>query len=140
MTFRHRITLVVVLFILGALIALLHWNAEIHHYYWIYAWYDVMMHGLGGVWVGLLIAWGVAAARCRWPLLFRGVDVFSIIIIATLIIGIFWEVYEVLVGANVWQPQNIIFDTIQDMLMDATGATIAFIVLTTAHFFSNPYE
>lgn len=86
-----------------------------------------MMHFLGGLFVGLSALWFFFTSgytqlslRVRNIVLVAG---FSIILI-----GIGWEIFEILAGIP--REDNFITDTITDLTMDALGTSIAVIIFT----------
>jgi len=97
----------------------------LQYYFW---WYDIMLHFLGGLWVALAFQW-YAQAQKRLVLILPT-------ILVVLIVGIGWEVFEILVGAS--REDNFMFDTSLDMLMDTIGgivgyATAAYLLARGAH-------
>lgn len=97
--------------ILGAL----HFIAEAFYFYWILWWYDIMMHMLAGFSGGLLVVWFFRPASTFKSIL--------ITVVCVMIVGIIWEVFEYVYGLtqtiDYWQ------DTILDLILDGTGATLA---------------
>lgn len=81
--------------------------------YWRYVWFDLPMHFLGGFTIGALT---IAFLMRYRPLIFLGV-LFAI--------AIGWEIFEVVIGSPM--EANYVFDTSLDLLMDALGATAAYI-------------
>ncbi len=109
------------------LVAVLHIIAIEFYLYWFYSWFDSMMHFLGGLFVGLSALWFFFTSgytqlslRVRNIVLVAG---FSIILI-----GIGWEIFEILAGIP--REDNFITDTITDLTMDALGTSIAVIIFT----------
>ena len=107
-------------FALIILIALLHYLALDRAYYWTIAWYDIMMHFLGGLWVALAVLWVARTERiaflvsCRW----------KSILAAVLVVGILWEVYELLFGLTFVSDPEYWGDTTLDLVMDLIGGAI----------------
>ncbi len=115
--------LVLLIFIAALAVALFALNriALDNYYYWLYWWYDIMMHFLGGCIVGGLAAW--AALRRDESLSLRQTLIFTLASIV--VIGVGWELFEYFTGQYVGQ-QGIVLDTTLDLVMDTLGA------LTTA--------
>jgi hypothetical protein len=114
-----RTAFLIALAALAAVIFVLNKVASDHFYYWIYWWYDLMMHFLGGCLIGGLAAWGVVYVR---PTI-SPQRALSAIVIAIAAVGIGWEVFEYLTGQYVGQAA-IVMDTATDLLMDLLGALI----------------
>lgn len=93
------------------LIAVLHLSALALSLYWLYPWFDVLLHFLGGVWVFLALVW--LAERFRVP--YRVFLVF----LGVLFVGVGWEVFELLAGIP--REANFVLDTSIDLLMDSLG-------------------
>lgn len=114
-------------------------NALAHYFSWYYhfLWLDKPMHFLGGFWVagvGLWFWYGRTGHSIPAPEhLFR--EFLTIALIATLAVGLLWEVYEYsvhLIMGSVWSPA----DTVGDVVFDILGALLAGLV---AFFRSRSY-
>jgi hypothetical protein len=97
---------------LSALLAVLNQVAITEHLYWKYVWFDVPMHFLGGLVLGLFAVGLLGKFR---PLLFIGF---------VLVLSVLWEVLEYYFGVP--REANYAFDTALDLLMDALGALVAY--------------
>ena len=95
-------------------LAVTHYVALTEYLYWTYRWLDVPMHLLGGFALGsLLIAF-----------LFRFRPGYYLVGMVLVAVG--WEVFEALLGLP--QPTDYVFDTASDVLNDAIGASIAYVL------------
>lgn len=118
-------------FALLGLIFLLNSWALSEFLYWRIWWFDILMHILGGFFVGSSALWFYFEVS---PLSegsrFGGLSAFTVALVSVLIIGIGWEVYEFLADRilqisfdleefSIMQPGVI--DTIGDMLSDILG-------------------
>lgn len=99
-------------FYLIAVIALMHLTGLSLFLYWVFWWYDIVVHFLGGVWVALAGYWA-SALILRVP---RSWEIIALVVG----IGICWEVFEVLAGVP--REDNYAIDTIFDLCMDFGGA------------------
>ena len=99
--------------LLSILLLTLHLLALAHYWYWVYWWFDVMMHLLGGVTLGVFF---VALSRTPRPLLY-------LVLTAVCFVG--WEVIEYVGGISRNEP-NFTFDTAHDLLDDVLGATAVY--------------
>ncbi|MCB9805689.1 hypothetical protein H6775_00850 [Candidatus Nomurabacteria bacterium] len=107
------------------LVAILHKIALVLFLYWTVDWFDILMHGLGGLSLGFLFLFIFYTSG------FSNLDqshffyVFFITIGSVLIVGLIWELWEVFVGlTDVLKDQ---LDTISDIVMDMVGATLSFL-------------
>jgi hypothetical protein len=130
-----RQPLFIFLFFLLFLMAVLHITATMLFFYWIYPWFDNMMHFLGGLLVGLTGLWLVFQSGylpSGWmrysPTLIVGVGI--------VIVGVGWEVFEYLTGISL--QQSFVADTISDLLMDGLGAIVGY--LSFIHLYGHSYE
>ncbi len=110
-----RFRLLIASFIFAIILALLEQVALADFLYWHYVWFDTVMHFIGGLTIGTLVS----------ALLTRFRPVFYIIGVLVLAVG--WEVFEFYLGSNI-HSRNFFFDTSVDLLMDAIGATVAYIL------------
>lgn len=124
----------IILGLLGGII-LFHIVAIYKFWYWSYAWLDVPMHFLGGVWVALFFAWfservqriGFSYARAN----FYGGFLMTLSFVA--LFGIGWEFYEFLYDVFLSRSRNYEFllqlgaaDTISDLFFDLLGGAVGF--------------
>jgi hypothetical protein len=113
--------------ILVCIIFAMHVTAIFLHLYWTLWWYDIILHFLGGAFIGFLILWlrfssgyfGAQLKSSETSLLF-------FVLIVTLAIGIGWEVFERLLG-NTWSIEGYYLDTALDIMFDLLGSISAFL-------------
>lgn len=107
-------------------LALIHIASLQFFLYWKYLWLDIPVHFLGGVTVAFGVALCMYNRTCPIPLL-RGIMGY---IITVLIIGITWEVFEILAKFSV-VDEYFFTDTVVDLCMDVLGGIVGYgIVLT----------
>lgn len=111
--------------IAAIVVFLLHMTAMYLHLYWTIIWFDLVVHALGGLWVALTLLWLVFHSNYERLHVFRGLGVFLVAIIGTLAVGIVWEFFELATDTAV-SPEIYRIDTALDLLMDTTGALIAY--------------
>jgi hypothetical protein len=84
------------LFAVIIIIAVLHGFAAYFHLYWQLAWFDRVLHPLGGLWIGLVTMYLLS-------LKVRAINKGAILIIclvAALVIGGLWEIFELAIGVT----------------------------------------
>lgn len=91
-----------------------------HKFHWYFSvWYfDMLMHFLGGFWVALMLIW-IWSGRASFPKLSAN-PVFKILS-GVLIIGILWEIFELMVNNTIAQNPFDILDTLSDIFFDLAG-------------------
>lgn len=110
-------------------ITALHVAALYFFWYWSIWWYDILMHTLGGVWVGGVALFLFSTDRfsgfpTRVPL-FQYILPFLIVVA----VGFLWESYEFSVDTLIApDPQNDLLDTVADMGADVVGALLASLI------------
>ncbi len=100
--------------VLSALLACMEVYALTNYLFWRYVWFDVPMHFLGGATVGVFLVGLLLHFRPRLYLL------------GVVLVSLGWEVFEYLSGFP--RESNFVFDTTLDLLMDALGATLVYVV------------
>lgn len=112
--------LAVILYIIAAL----NFLADYFHLYYILWWFDILMHFLGGFWVGGMVLWfyffnirinkkfSVSNRTGKLLLYFA----------AVLAVSVVWELFEFSLDTFVVSRTNDIMDTLSDLFMDALGA------------------
>jgi hypothetical protein len=107
---------------LGGLIAYLQHLALAESLYWRFWWMDIIMHGLGGLLVGAVVAYAI---RYRFPALLP--RAYALVILAIVLVGVSWEVFEYLY--RIYDARNYPLDTSIDLVMDLLGALLGAFVL-----------
>lgn len=109
---------------LALLVALLQALATAYFLYWEFWWYDVMMHFLGGAFIGASYLW---ALYFELPLHSHvRIPVFISAFVVVLGVGIAWEIFEYLTDS--YAALNYTLDTSLDLLMDMAGMMAAYLV------------
>lgn len=106
----------------GLLIAILHRGAITSSWYWQYWWMDVIMHFLGGLFVGLVALWFFYAVLKKPPVSFR---MFGLVLGFVLLISVGWEIFEY--AAGVFILEDPFPDTFHDLILDTFGGVVAYV-------------
>lgn len=103
---------------LGILISLLNYLAIQLFLYWTTDWFDILMHFLGGLLIGLIVI-SVIKRFAEGDNLNKNLLYLSVIL-GVLVVGLGWELWEIFVGfTDVITDQT---DTILDLIMDLIGS------------------
>lgn len=120
----YRKTLLWGIVVTGLLVAAFQALATPFSLYWVYHWFDIPMHFLGGMFVAFLALWSAHGASERgisftsYP--YRRLSAMLLfVVLAALIVGIAWELFEVVTGMP--RELNYQFDTALDLLLDVFG-------------------
>ncbi|HMO78978.1 MAG TPA: hypothetical protein PJ997_02235 [Candidatus Paceibacterota bacterium] len=120
----HHKTLFKEIFSLSIIVAVLHYVATIYSFYWSVDWFDIMMHFLGGLLMGLIAFWiFFTSEKINYPK-DNSLVIFFTVVGFTLIIGLSWELWEIFVGFT--DVDLDMGDTILDIIMDVIGAIAAY--------------
>lgn len=120
-----RDTFFITIFFALLAVAVIHISGNIFFLYFKIWWLDAINHFLGGFWVGGIILWGY---KYLFPFFLKNTSrvwVVALAVFGTLIIGLWWEIYEVLIGSVILPSEEYFSDTISDLLLDMTGALCA---------------
>ena len=105
-------------------------NTLAQKFYWYYSiWYfDMIMHFLGGLWLGLVFVWLFLVKKAVSQNISSLVDLKLItkILLGVLIIGVFWEIFEFIFNNILAGTSFDSLDTISDIFCDLTGG--AFVI------------
>lgn len=104
--------------VLIILIFSLNYIANFFHWYSSLWWFDMLMHFLGGFWLGLVMLWIFAPTNMS----FRSV---LFVFWGALIVGIGWEFFEFFVNENIAQNFFDMRDTASDIFFDLSGAFVS---------------
>jgi hypothetical protein len=112
-------------FIVLILVAVLNYLGSIFNLYWVYRWYDIPMHILGGLWVALF-SLSIFAYFCKnISIVNYRKKVFGIVFIILLFITISWEIFELWGGITFLGDRGYWIDSSADILNAYLGGTIA---------------
>ncbi|MFA5103551.1 MAG: hypothetical protein WC525_10430 [Candidatus Thermoplasmatota archaeon] len=109
-------------------LAIAHGIATAFFLYWKYIWLDVPMHLLGGITVVL----GIASLPSFHITLLKRHETLVTSIVAVLIVGILWELFEVATGVP-FTRESYVFDTSLDLLMDVFGGAVGYGIVKGIH-------
>lgn len=101
--------------------------ATYFYWYWRIWWFDMPMHFLGGLWVGLSMLWlFFLSGRFSNKGEQSTKTIFAVGILSVLTVAIVWEVFEYVVQLLFpsGTPYDIL-DTLSDIFWGITGGTIA---------------
>lgn len=120
-TFTRRLqALLLNLFVLSLMI-ILHSIALSGGLYWIYWWFDVLTHSLGGFSAGLFFS-TIYSGRFVWFFMFPILGIFII-----------WEFFEFFIGkVNILSYEQYIFDTIIDISIASLLACVAIYMISSS--------
>ncbi|HET8574981.1 MAG TPA: hypothetical protein VFM02_02285 [Candidatus Paceibacterota bacterium] len=133
-------TYLLLLFWLLVFIGVVNFFAMEVHLYWDFPWFDMPMHFLGGLWSGSIGLWffllrlpeeSRIEKTKQGPRRVHQSGIFSVLatgILSGLLIGVLWEVFELLLYLYQIMPvggANNILDTLGDLFFDTVGAFVA---------------
>jgi len=89
-------------------------------FYWYSSiWYlDMLIHFLGGLWLGLALVWLFRIKEISFKSIFY-------LILGVLLIGVLWEIFEIIIDETITGNSFNILDTISDILFDLAGGSLA---------------
>lgn len=91
-------------------------------WYWRIPWLDMPMHFLGGLWVGSTALWFVF---WRKKMAHRYGAAYAVALIAVVVVGGLWEVFEFSIDTLTFSSQNSVVDTASDLFFDILGGGAA---------------
>ena len=104
-------SLVIFIFFVNYLAMKFYWYSSI----W---WFDMPMHFLGGLWLGLVFIWLFWGQEFDARLILK-------ILAGVLVIGVLWEIFEVIVNNLTIKDTFNTLDTLSDIFFDLAGGTFA---------------
>ncbi|MBX4210769.1 hypothetical protein KW783_02230 [Candidatus Parcubacteria bacterium] len=115
--------ILVPLILLSVAIGVLHTTAITYFLYWKFWWFDMLVHFLAGMWVGILVImiayiFGLFSRDVR-P---TGKRLFVVTLFSALMIGLVWEFFELNVGLTFLTMKGYVPDTLTDVWFDCLGA------------------
>lgn len=107
------------------LIAILNYYAFQFFWYWKFWWFDMIMHTLGGIWVGSFALWFYFFRKPTDDPSPSKAFIFSISLAAISIIGVVWELFEFSVDKFITLSRHDPVDTASDLFFDVLGSIFA---------------
>ncbi len=92
--------------------------------YWVLWWYDVVMHFLGGFWIGLIIY--ILFLYGEKENFSSRVNLLLAVIMGIFLVGVMWEWFELEKGLASFETEDYFVDTIIDLIVDLLGALSAY--------------
>ncbi len=89
------------------------------HWYYSISWFDMLMHFLGGVWLGFFFLYVFFSKDSFFKR-------FLVIILCALLVGVLWEVFEFYLNTISTEFFNI-SDTLSDLCFDLAGSLFSFL-------------
>lgn len=112
-------------FALVIIVGFLNYIAHTFNLYWEVWWFDVLMHFLGGFWVGTFALYVLSIVYKS-----RQIDrknVFIFVILSTLVVGVGWEIFEFYFDTNFFVNRTeAVIDTSSDLVLDLLGGFLAY--------------
>lgn len=89
-------------------------------FYWYYSvwWFDMPMHILGGFWLGLVFIWFLKPKDLSFNTVAK-------IILWALVVGLFWEIFEIFAFNFITGTPFNALDTLSDICFDLVGSGIS---------------
>jgi len=113
--FKQLAILVFFIFILNFLAGKFYWYSEI----W---WFDMPMHFMGGLWLGLSFIWLFSS---------KNISTKSIVsvMLCVLVVGVAWELFELYFVNHIAENPFNLLDTLSDLFFDLAGGSLALVYL-----------
>lgn len=108
---KRLIFLILLLFVINFFANKLYWYSSIWYF-------DMIMHFLGGFWIGLLYIYFHNKESVSLRFVFK-------ILLFTFLIGVGWEIFEILVNDVIAQNPFNTLDTFSDLFFDLAGGGIS---------------
>lgn len=118
--FPFSITILIILIVL-------HLTGSYFSWYWVFDWYDILVHIISGLWVASLLLWLAVCLGQVNSLKEYKVKTFLITFISAILLGVVWEIVENLSQVTSIDMPGYYLDTASDILNDGIGGILAFL-------------
>lgn len=105
----------------------LHFVGSNYSWYWVFPWFDVVVHIVSGLWGGLIILWLASIFGQINSLKEYKVKSFLIAFVSALLIGVIWEVLENYTKITFTKAAGYNLNTALDLLNDGLGGLLAYL-------------
>ncbi|OGI58299.1 hypothetical protein A3C60_02200 [Candidatus Nomurabacteria bacterium RIFCSPHIGHO2_02_FULL_37_45] len=118
-------------------IFIVHFFANKFYWYSSIWYFDIIMHFLGGLWVGLFFIW-FSSESLRLSLAFKALTlVIFKILLFVFVVGFGWEVFEFLFNNYIAQNPFDFLDSTSDIFFDLVGGIVAILFFLKKTMLSN---
>jgi len=104
----------------------LHAVGSYFSWYWVYPWFDLIVHTVSGLWVASVILWLASVLGQINSLKEYKVKSFLIAFLAALLFGIAWEVFENVSQIVSTNASGYALNTALDLICDGFGGLLAY--------------
>ncbi|MBI2046326.1 MAG: hypothetical protein HYT28_02835 [Parcubacteria group bacterium] len=95
-------------------------------WYFTFFWFDMLMHTLGGVWVGFAALWFLGVIDTdKKATQFNIKRTILAVLLATACVGLLWELFEYIVDIVTHASSYGFIDGLSDLFFDLLGASFA---------------
>ena len=112
------------------LIAIFHFFSLRYSWYWTYRWLDIPVHIIGGFWVSLTVLWISLKIKHIDNIFGYKKKALLVMLGSVLILGIFWEIFELIFKITSMSNAGYFQDSLSDILSGFFGGIIAFLYFT----------
>ncbi len=116
------LTLVVIIFV-----AIFNYIGIKYNLYWIYKWYDIPMHLLGGFCVGLFSLFLYKNFNKNISIVNYRRKVFVFVFLILLFVTVSWEIFELIGGITFLTDKGYWLDNIGDIMNGLLGGIVAYL-------------
>ncbi len=109
------------------ILIILHWVGSHFSLYWRFSWFEIIIHILSGLWVGLIILWLSSILGQINSLKEYRVKSFLIAFLSAIFIGVVWELIENFAQITFINDKGYGLNTAFDILNDGLGGIIAYL-------------
>ncbi len=113
---KHLVLLMFFIFLANILALKFYWYSLLWYF-------DVIMHTLGGVWVGMFFLYVFKRKNFNPP----DSILFFKVVLATIVVGLLWEFYEFYIYQYLIGNPFDLFDTTSDLVLDVLGSFLSFL-------------
>ncbi len=108
------------------LLIVLHTVGSYYSWYWVYPWFDLLVHIMSGLWIALTILWLSSYLGQINSLKEYKVKSFLIAFLSAILFGVVWEMIENMSQITFVSVDGYYLDTAGDIISDGLGGVLAF--------------
>ena len=110
-----------------AVLVVLHAVGSYYSWYWVYPWFDVPVHIMSGLWIGLVFLWLSSVFDQINSLKEYRAKSFLVAFVSAILIGVIWELVENYYQLTFIRDANYGLNTALDILNDGLGGVLAYL-------------
>lgn len=118
------------LLVSSIILMMLHIGALKFYWYWLYWWFDILTHFIGGIVAALVILY-LYQFNLSTKLFLNRKKIFLLSVMGAIIVAVLWEIFEVVIRSTGPSEMDYLVDTTTDILTGVSGGAFVYVIIVS---------